>query len=165
MTLEKWIKDNYNHLQLTTKNIVKNEDADDVFQSVIEQLLKKKEKLEGMTDKEKLYFFIRVVKNNYFSKTSVYFREHKKGSQYFTELTDYYLNSPDTEYTEDIPDIEWVKNELLNFNWFERDLFLLWYELGTLANVSKSTTIPVNSVARYIKQIKTKLLEKWENRN
>ena len=166
MDLDKWISENMEHLLLTTRNIVKNDtEAEDVFQSVMEQLLKKRERMNTLKDKEKLYFFIRVVKNNYFSKTSKYYTEHKKTTEKNVPINDGDFNTPDSEYVEDIPDIEWVKNELDKLSWFERDLFLMWLELGSLINVSKATTIPVNSVGTYIKQIKNKLKEKWENKN
>jgi hypothetical protein len=41
----------------------------------------------------------------------------------------------------------------------------MWLELGTITAVSKQTTIPLNSVGRYIKNIKIELKQKWVSRN
>ena len=163
MNLDKWIMSNYTLLYDTTLNIIKNKsDVDDVLHSVLEQILDKKKEMDLMEDKNKLYYFIRVVKNNYFSKTSKYHYQHRKYPQNEQELN---LNQElvDEEYVEQ-PDMDWVKKQLDELNWFDRDLFLLWLELGTITAVSKKTTIPLNSVGRYINEIKTKLIQRWENR-
>lgn len=166
MSLDKWITINFTMLQDTTLRVVKNnQEADDVLQSVIEQLLHKREQLDEIPDKNKLYYFIRVLKNNYYSTTSNYYREHKKGSVYNKEWDECYEAIPDEVYKEEIPDIEWVKKELDTLPWFDRDLFLLWFELGTIINVSSQTTIPKNSVSRYIKQTKKLLQKRWESKN
>jgi hypothetical protein len=62
-------------------------------------------------------------------------------------------------------ELGWVHQQLENLSWFERDLFLMWMELGTLTQVSKTTTIPLNSVGRYINETKQKLIKLWGNRN
>ena len=166
MRLNEWITKNYDMLITTTKGIVKNDDeADDVFQSVIEQLIKLTPKLDEMPDKEKKYFFIRVLKNNYHSTTSRYYTEHKRGVKNNVSWNESYEDIPDTPYVEEIPDMDWVKRQLDTMDWFSRDLFLLWLEMKTFISVSNTTTIPVNSVARYIKQIKEILKEKWESKN
>jgi hypothetical protein len=59
----------------------------------------------------------------------------------------------------------WVHKQLEDLDWFSRDLFLMWLELGTITAVSKQTTIPLNSVGRYIKNIKIELKQKWVSRN
>ena len=68
MNTKDWIDKNHSKLLYTTKKIVKNNnDYDDLYQSVVEQILKKTTLLDTLTDKDRLYYFIRVVKNNYFS--------------------------------------------------------------------------------------------------
>lgn len=137
----------------------------DLLHCVIEQMMKKNS-LDPMLERERVFYFIRVLKNNYFSKTSPYYYQYKKKSSMETQFdTDYYENLPDEQYEENTPTLEWVYKELEDLNWFDRDLFLLWMELGTLTAVSKKTTIPLNSVGRYINEIKLQLLQKWENKN
>lgn len=163
MEMGEWISKNYKDLYDTTKNIVKHQrDADDLFQSVVEQLLTNKNILDVPPERRK-YFFIRTLKNNYYSTTSKYYYENKK---YRDKQSDNFEveDMVDEEYV-DLPEIEWVYKQLEEFNWFDRDLFIMWMELGTLTQVSQKTTIPLNSVGRYIKETKQKLIELWENRN
>jgi hypothetical protein len=121
--------------------------------------------MNEMEDKDRLYYFIRTLKNNYFSKTSKYhyqFRKPHLNQISFNEV--YYEEIPDEEY-QDRPTMVWVREHLSELSWFDRDLFLLWVELGSLTAVSKRTTIPLNSVGRYIKQTKDRLNQLWENKN
>jgi hypothetical protein len=165
MDFDMWIQANYQNLVKTTKNIVKNDDdGDDLLHCVLEQLLKNKMFIE-MEDKDRLYFFIRTLKNNYFSSTSPYYYQYKKPFVNQTEFNESNFDSvSETDYQEK-PDIDWVHRELNKLDWFNRDLFLLWMELGTLTAVSQRTLIPINSVGRYIKKTKLKLREQWANRN
>jgi len=164
MDMNEWINRNYKDLYNTTKNIVKHQqDVDDLFQSVMEQLLQNKQIREVPPDRRK-YFFIRTLKNNYYSKTSKYYYENKK---YQDKQTDY---NPEIHEQMDEPYMEpaelgWVYCQLENLSWFEKDLFLMWLELGTLTQVSKKTTIPLNSVGRYINETKQKLIKLWVNKN
>lgn len=166
MTTNEWINQNYKTLLEIVENIVRDrDDIDDLFHCVLEQLLKNR-KLDGMKDRERVYYFIRVLKNNYFSKTSPYYYQYKRNlaREEFKDI-DYFETTPDDEYKENTPDIKWVHKQLSHLDWFDRDLFLLWMELGSLTAVSKKTTIPLNSVGRYINQTKQMLIKKWEEQN
>jgi hypothetical protein len=162
--LTEWVQLNNQLLLNTTKNITKGYDNyDDLYQSVIEQLLKKGNKLDDMDDKEKMYYFVRVVKNNFYSKSSPYYYQHIKNTtrlNYERDITN--IDMVDEPYQEDTPDIEWVYKELDTLDWFSRDIFLMWMELGSLTAVARQTTIPLNSVGRYIKEVKQILNDKWE---
>ena len=166
MDTSKWIGENYNELEHITKNIVKDyNDVGDLLHCVIEQILKKNA-LDPLLERERVFYFIRVLPNNYFSKTSPYYYQYKKKGASETHFdTKYYENLPDEPYQEQVPTLEWVYKELEHLSWFDKDLFLLWMELGTITAVSKKTTIPRNSVGRYINQIKLELIKKWEDRN
>jgi hypothetical protein len=161
-----WVEKNNDLLLQRVRDIVTHkDDADDLYQSVIEQMLKKPEQMDNIKDEQKIYYFIRVVKNNYFSKTSPYHYQMRKPIENNYELKDNLIEDiEDIPYSEDLPDIEWVKNELQTLDWFSRDLFLLWLELNTISNVSRQTQIPLNSVSRYITKIKKILKERWDTR-
>lgn len=167
MDTHTWIETNHKQLLVTTKKICKcNDEHKDLYQSVMEQLLKKHKVLDDMGDKEKMYYFVRVVKNNFFSKSSVYHYQHKKSSSvvnYVDDMGQYELI--DEPYKETLPDMEWVYKQLDTLDWFSRDIFLMWLELGSLTAVAKQTTIPLNSVGRYIKEVKLKLKERWHKLN
>lgn len=163
MNLNRWLEINNQELIDITRQIVGDEDCMDLYQNVIEQLLKKPTKIEELPDDQKKFFFIRIIKNNYFSTTSPYHYQIRKGNDKKTLLEDHhYIHIEDTPYTEDIPDMDWVRIQLRTLDWFSRDLFLLWIELETITKVSQQTQIPLNSVSRYIKKIKKILKERWE---
>ncbi len=167
MDTRQWLTKNYTQLFDITKKVVKNEqEVDDVFQCVVEQVLNKDKKLDGIDDKQKLFYFIRVVKNNYFSKTSSYYYQYKKNINNTLQFDEgLYENIPNEPYKEHLPTMEWVHEQLKELDWFSRDLFLLWIEVGSLTAVSKQTTIPLNSVGRYIKEIKMILKKRWQELN
>lgn len=162
MTFDKWLNDNNDYLIQVTKNITSNsEDTMDLYQSVMTQLLLQRDKLDPLPDKEKLYYFIKVTKTNYFSKTSPYQYQKKKYEKQHTEYNDFKDLREDISYMEDIPDMIWVEKTLDEMGWFERDLFTLYMEYGTMVAVHKETTIPINSVGKYIKEIKNDLKQRW----
>lgn len=164
MTFFDWINTHNKEAMEKVRNICKDPDQqDDLYQSVVEQLLSKPKKINEIPDSQKMYYFIRVVKNNFNSNTSYYHKVYRKNQNFHTPLLeDITEGFIDEEYTETIPDMKWVHRQLETFDWFDRDLFLLWLEMGTLTNVSKQTQIPLNSVGRYINKTKKKLQELWQ---
>ena len=165
MTFYKWIEIHHNDMLKLTGTITKTPDeADDLYSCVVEQLLKRSNKIDETPDNQKKYYFIRVLKNNYNSKTSPYHYQYRKPTQHHTTLIETITEGfTDEEYEETIPDMKWVEKRLEeDFDWYERDLFCLWIELGTLTSLSKKTKIPLNSVGRQIKTIKQKLKELWD---
>ena len=166
MNLRNWISVNNEELINITNHITSfSEDSMELYQHVVLQLLEKPDKIDNLSDDEKRYYFIKVLKNNYHSKTSPFrYQELKyKKNNILTEDFSFNENLPEDEL-EDLPDLNWVKETLDTFDWFDRDLFLLWLEVGTLINVHKETTIPINSVGKYIRDIKKRLRDLWINR-
>lgn len=162
MTFNEWLSKNNNKLIEVTKNITKNaEDTMDLYQSVLTQLIPQGDKLDTIKDDEKLYYFIKVLKTNWYSNTSPYQYKKQKHDKQHVEYLDYIDYREDEEYTEDIPDIVWVETQLHDIGWFEHDLFMLYYEMGTLTSLHKETSIPINSVGKYIKEIKQELKKRW----
>ena len=165
MTFFRWLEIHHNDLLETTGTICKSpDDTGDLYSCVVEQLLKKPKKIDEIPDSQKKYYFIKVVKQNWHSKTSPYHYQYRKPTQHHRPIIDNLTEQiEDEEYEETIPTMEWVEKTLNEeFDWYERDLFKLWVEMGTLTNVSKKTQIPLNSVGRHIKQIKIKLKELWQ---
>tara|TARA_R110000868_G_scaffold10831_2_gene52416 strand:- start:1106 stop:1618 length:513 start_codon:yes stop_codon:yes gene_type:complete len=166
MTFSQWLIKEHNGLLSLVGDMVRDPDEQgDLYGCIIEQLLKKKNKLDHIPDKEKRYYFIRVMKNNYNSKTSPYHYQYRKPTLNHIPLLETITESlTDEPYEETLPDMIWVEKTLNeNFDWYSRDLFKLWVELGSLTNVSKQTQIPLNSVGRHINNIKTKLKELWQS--
>ena len=164
MTFNNWLTKNNDKIIKVTRNITNNhEESMDLYQSVISQLIPQKVKLDLIKDEEKLYYFIKVTKTNWYSKTSPYQYHKHKYENNKTTYHDYMDYRVDEEYTEDIPDIDWIETQLHEIGWFEHDLFMLYYEMGTLTLLHKETSIPINSVGKYIKEIKNELKIRWQN--
>jgi len=162
MDIRQWIELNQKLLIELTRNITKKYNNDDLIQSVMEQLLKQEDKFNLIPDEKKKYFVIRVLSNNFNSKTSRYHYENRKGFNETLPLDDDIYNTPQEDEPE-YPTIDCVHKQLDGMTWFERDIFLLWMELGSLKAVSRKTKIPHNSVGRYIKKVKIKLNKQWNN--
>lgn len=164
MTFSSWLNYNDRKLRDRVRELVNNKsEADELYHFVILQLLEKPQKIDQVPDEQKEYFFIRTLKNNYYSKTSPYFYQYKhKKHNHLRLIENVTDNIKEEEYKETDPTMEWVHKTLNDFDWFERDLFRLWIELGTITNVSKQTLIPLNSVGRYINKTKKKLKELWQ---
>tara|TARA_R110002153_G_C13310292_1_gene496344 strand:- start:880 stop:1389 length:510 start_codon:yes stop_codon:yes gene_type:complete len=163
-----WINNNYELILQTAKNITKNhQDTGDLVSEVILQMFKKPPVVKKG---QELYYIIKVLKLNWFSKTSRYHYNFRRKIYNNIETSEGYeyienLEQEDKPYNEsEYPTTEWVKETVNKLSWFKRDIFLMYMELGTLTNVAKKTTIPINSCGRYIKDIKVELLEIWNQR-
>ncbi len=160
-TTKEWLEHNYNDLRDMVLKIIKDDqNIDDFYHHILEDILVKQSKMDTLPDNEKKYYFIRIVKNQYYSKTSPYYYRYKK-SQIKREDLDTNLNEIPDDVSPTLPDMDWVKNELKNLDWYERELFLLYMELGTMTKVSKKTTIPLNTVSRQVGNIKQHLRTRW----
>ena len=166
MTAAEFIANNNTILIQTTMNITKGyTDYMELYQSVIQQILEKPHRMDKIEDEKKLFYFIKLVKNNFYSKTSNYQYQRQKYKNMNIHFRDeFYGEIKDDVEEYPYPEWEWVEEQLNTMDWFDRDLFLLWVELGTLTAVNKETTIPINSVGKYIKEIKKELNNRWINR-
>ena len=167
MDFNRWIQINNDELVDITKNITGNHhDYMELYQFVVLEILSKPPK-KDIPDSQKKYYFIRLLKNNWFSKTSRYHYEFRKVvyNHQEIEFNEERTEIPMEEYEEDdIPDIDWVREQLQDYGWFYRDIFLLYMELNTIKAVSSQTTIPINSCSKYINDVKNKLQNDWINR-
>lgn len=109
-------------------------------------------------DKERLFFFARIVRNNFHSTTSRFYNEYNKFK--FTDITDH--NVRNKEYEESEINIDWV-NKIITIHkkgewWYYARLFELYLEEGaSITKLSKRTTIPLNSVSRDINKYRREL--------
>jgi len=155
--LNQWITENYSELKLICQKITKQQDVDDLLHSCIEQLLLNRN-APMIGDKERLFFFARIVRNNAHSTTSKYYNEYNKFK--FTEFNN--TNIKEQEYEEPEINLDWV-NKMITIHkkgewWYYARLFELYLEEGaSITNLSKRTTIPLNSVSRDINKYRREL--------
>ena len=97
-----WLSKNYNELKNICNKFSTPDEVDDLLHLCIEQFIKNK-KVHQIPDKEKLYFFTKIVRNQYHSKSSKYHYTYRRYQ--FNEIID-----------NDIAEIEYQEDEF-NMNW------------------------------------------------
>ena len=154
--INNWIENNFNELKKICDKITKGEDSDDLFQLSVEQFLKNR-KSDDIPDNEKLFFFARIVRNNYNSNSSPYYHTYRKFK--FSDIDN--IDIQYLEYEEPVISLEWVMTQLNELEWYYKRLMELYIEEGcSITKLSKRTTIPINSVSRDINKVRTILINK-----
>jgi DNA-directed RNA polymerase specialized sigma24 family protein len=151
-----WIENNIEEIKKICSSITRGEDSEDLLQLSIEQFLNNK-KVPTIPDKEKLFFFTRIVRNNYNSKSSPYYHQYKKFQ--FTSIENIEIEYLEEE--EPIITLDWVYDELKKLDWYYQRMMEMYIEEGcSITKLSQRTTIPLNSVSRDINKIRKILKEK-----
>lgn len=162
--LNDWIEKNINELRKICNSVARQNNTDDLLQLSIHQLLTNK-KIQDIPDGEKLYFFARIVRNNFNSKTSKYHKIYRKTN--FVELGSN-LDIPQEEYEEPILTIEWMLEELellKKEDWYLATITLHFLSEGcNLTKLSKKVGIPINNLSRDIKKVKLILNKKYKEK-
>ena len=161
--MNEWIQNNFDELKNICKKITRGDDYDDLFQMCLEQFLLSK-KAQLVPNEQKLFFFVSIIKNNFNSNTSPFYRTYKKFK--YNEIDN--IEVPDTEYEEPLIDIDWVlnviKEDKKTGSWYYARLFEIYIEQGcSVTKTSQLTTIPINSVSRDINKYRKRLKEKRQN--
>lgn len=154
-----WIKQNYNELVRICRSVAKQTDIDDLLQTCVEQFMNNK-KSNDIPDQQKLYFFTKIVKNNFLSNKSKYHYQYRKFV--YDDLDG--LELIDVEYEESVINLDWVKkqiDEMKKNEWYYGRLFELYLQVGcSITKLSEQTTIPINSVSRDINKVRSILRQK-----
>jgi DNA-directed RNA polymerase specialized sigma24 family protein len=154
-----WIENNFNELKKICDKITRGEDSDDLLQLSVEQFLKNR-KSDDIPDNEKLFFFARIVRNNYNSNSSPYYHTYRKFK--FSDIDN--IDIQYLEYEEPIINLEWVKVQLNELEWYYKRLMELYIEEGcSISKLSRRTTIPLNSVSRDINKARKILIQKRQD--
>lgn len=148
-----WLSNNYNELKNICSKFSTPEEVDDLLHLCVEQFLKNK-RVHQIPDKERLYFFTKIVRNQYHSKSSKYHYTYRRYQ--FSDVVE--TEIPDVVYEEDEFNLEWVYEQLKTIDWYYGRLFELYIEEGcSVTKLSKRTTIPINSVSRDINKVRRQL--------
>lgn len=152
-----WVSNNYNELKNICYKVSKSDNVDDLFHSCLIQLFDNK-KVNEIPDNQKLFFFTRIVKNNFYSTTSNFYKEYHKFK--FSELVE--SKEEDILYEESSINLDWVKQELKKgFDWYYSRLFELYIEEQcSLTKLSQRTKIPINSCSRDINKTRKELIKR-----
>lgn len=161
--MNEWLEQNYSRLREITSKICKTNDIEEILHFCINELLNNK-KLPQLTSEEKVFFFARIVRNNFYSKTSPYFRAYKRTT---SEINDS-INIKDEAY-EEFDELAWVYQQIEKDkqygSWYFARLFEIYISQGcSITKTAKKTTIPVNSVSRDVNKYRKILKERRKTR-
>jgi DNA-directed RNA polymerase specialized sigma24 family protein len=157
----------YNEYKKVALKICKNDErTEDLLHDVLIQL-SDNEKYQILEKKQKLYFFIRAISNQYYSNNSAFYRQYRR-----TQTQELHSNHEliEEEYQEN-PTMEWVNETLeqqmkLNKDfWYEAGIFKLYIEHRKLEPLHKRTQIPKYSLRKTINDVKEILRTKWDESN
>ena len=164
--LDEYLIENYDKLKDIAYNIAGVEEKDDLLSFVIEELYKcdPVRIREIIENKQMTFYVVRVMLNQYHSKTSRYFYKYKKYYQYHvTGIIE--SISPDntiknTEEKEEVEEkLQWIEDKLKDLYWFDAEVFRIYYkENFSLSEMAKATKINKNTLYKAIKNVKNYLI-------
>ena len=164
--LNKYLTNNYDKLQDMAFNIAGKKNKDDLLSFVIEELYKcEQERIKEIIEKKQLTFYIvRVMLNQYHSKTSRYYYKYKKYYEFHTTSTIEGISPDTTEYNikekEQVEErLEWIEDKLKDLYWFDAEVFKVYYLEGhSLNSMAKATKINRNTLFKSINNVKKYLI-------
>ena len=164
--LDKYLIENYHKLKDMAYNITSGKGNNDLFSFVVEELYKcDQERIDDIITRNQMTFYVvRVMINQYHSKTSRYYYKYKKYYEYHTTTTIECLSADNTQYT--IKDkelveerLEWIEEKLKDLYWFDAEVFKIYYREGfSLNQMQKETKINRNTLHKAITNVKKYLL-------
>jgi hypothetical protein len=137
--------------------------TEDLLHDLIMQL-ELNERYMNLTEKEKLFFFVRSFQNQYSSTSSSFYRKYTRMK--FNEFTSQY-EIIDEQY-EEKPSIDWVNetlnNELANRPdfWYDYGIFIEYMKHRKLISLHKKTQIPKYSLRITINSVKKLFRKRWD---
>ena len=164
--LNKYLDENYNKLVDISHNIA-GRNKDDLLSFVIEELYKcdKKRIDELIKVKQLTFYVIRVMVNQYNSKTSRYYYKYKKYYEYHT--SSYGIEGTADNSLDSISEkintenrLDWIDEKLKGCYWFDAECFRIYYtEQHSLNSMSKATGINRNTLHKAINNVKKFLID------
>jgi hypothetical protein len=149
----------YKHwLDITNKITKHHADTLDLFHDVL-IYLQSNVRYNELPEDKKLFFFIRTVKNQFYSNSSYYQRDYKRHKP--QEYEDNNTNEINEKHYH-IPDLEWVNEKISQLNWYKRGIFEIYLKEKTIKSVSDKTQIPLYSVRKTITEVKEYLQKLWD---
>lgn len=161
--IENYIIQNYKELKTFCYRLTESSDwSEDLLQDVLLQLYEKEDiKLDKLDTKSIKNYIFKVIITNWCSKTSPFYRKVRRESTLYNELSTLPTEAPQMMASEDIYDVhkllEIIEIEWTEVSWFHKIIFEKYMVLGSLKKVAIDTTIPLTSIARYVKETKQQI--------
>lgn len=154
----------YNNLQKIANKICKSdENTQDLMHDVLIQLNSNKT-YNTLSDKDKVFFFIRAIKNQYYSNNSYHHKTYRK--YVFQEIPINY--NPQDQPFDELPTLDWIvetlDSELISnpHFWYNHGIYTLYLQHKKLESLHRLTKIPKYSLRMTLREIKEWLNYKWE---
>ena len=110
------------------------------------------------------FYAVRVMINQYHSKTSRYYYKYKKYYEYHTAQTIESLSADKSKSTKKQKEeievkLKWIEEKLKDLYWFDAEVFKLYYrENFSLSEMAKATKINKNTLYKAIRNVKNYLI-------
>ena len=164
--LDKYLIENYDKLKDIALNIAGIKEYEELLHFVIEELYKCDQiRLREIIDKKQMTFYaVRVMMNQYHSKTSRYYYKYKKYYEYHTTQTIESLSADKYKSTKKKKEeievkLDWIEEKLKDLYWFDAEVFKLYYrENFSLSEMAKATKINKNTLYKAIRNVKNYLI-------
>ena len=136
-----------------------NGEEEDLLHFVIEELYKcDNKRLEEIIKKKQMTFYVaRIMVNQYYSKTSRYFKKYKKYCQFcVSEINNNITESiEENEAEKKEQKLNWIEEKLKDLHWFDSTLFKIYYaDNHSLNSLSEVTKINRNTIYHSINKVK-----------
>ena len=164
--LDEYLIENYEKLKDIALNIAGTKEYEELLHFVIEELYKCDQiRLKEIIEKKQMTFYsVRVMINQYHSKTSRYYYKYKKYYEYHATQTIECISvdkskSNKKEKEEVEIRLKWVEKKLKDLYWFDAEVFKLYYrENFSLSQMAKATKINKNTLYKAIRNVKNYLI-------
>ncbi len=147
--------------QIAVKITKHSELSEDLLHDVLIQL-DHNEKFNTLPDKDKVFFFVRTLTNQFYSNNSKFQRTYRLKYEEFNNN----VEVEDRPYQES-PTIDWINEtldkELKNNKdfWYNHGIFKMYLEHKKIKAIHQRTQIPIYSIRATIKEMKVWIKNKW----
>ena len=153
--IENYITRNYYKLHNICLKYTKNEDwASELLHEIIIYLYDREEIKVKLDDESIKSYIIRIIMINWCYPTSPFYKKYKKDNHTHIEITQAIEQMVDEMNVDTHKLMDIIENEWTEINWFNKIIFEKYMVLGSLKKVSVDTTIPLTSIADYVRNTK-----------
>ena len=164
--LDEYLIKNYDRLKDVALNIAGIKEYEELLHFVIEELYKCDQiRLKEIIEKKQMTFYaVRVMMNQYHSKTSRYYYKYKKYYEYHATQTIESISADKSKSNKKKKEeievkLDWIEEKLKDLYWFDAEVFKLYYrENFSLSEMAKATKINKNTLYKAIKNVKNYLI-------
>ena len=164
--LDEYLIKNYDRLKDVALNIAGIKEYEELLHFVIEELYKCDQiRLREIIEKNQMTFYaVRVMMNQYHSKTSRYYYKYKKFYEYHSTQTIECISADKSKSTKKKKEeievkLDWIQEKLKDLYWFDAEVFKLYYrENFSLSEMAKATKINKNTLYKAIRNVKNYLI-------